>query len=84
MTRKVEIALHFDATMHCEFTVVLPGLEGQEDKKSEKRCQPFILWQHRALTLVSTSHIQHEHIYVQQYLQIFPQKKEITNMTSQK
>ena len=75
MTRKVEIALHFDATMHCEFTVFLPGLEGQEDRKSEKRSQPFILWPHRTLTLVSTSHIQHEHIYVQQYLQIFPKKK---------
>ena len=74
MTQKVEIALHFDRTMHCEFTVFLRGLKGQEDRKSEKRCQPFILWQHRTLPNPGeyTSHIQHEHIYVQQ---IFQQKK---------
>ena len=71
-TQKVEIALHFDRTMHCEYTVFLPGLEGQEDRKSEKWCQPFILCPNQTLTLVSTSHIQHEHwIHVQQYLQIF-------------
>ena len=64
MTQKVEIALHFDRTMHCEFTVFLPGLKGQEDRKSEKRCQPFILWQHRTLTLVSIPHTYSMNIFM--------------------